>query len=217
MSLDPSSVYPLRHSHEGNFTQPGTQQLAATFMGCEPGAENRGGMLVFAEHGDRLEPVAYRSGVNPDSCKVLVAAGRRDRLVCLQSSGMGSTNYTRLLLVDLGTESETTTEITRLDDDRTCLLEAEPYVSIRVAKLELVDTNADQHPDVVLEATSQSGVLTATDLATCTDDTWAPTTLPAPAHERFVYLARGDGFVATRETAQRLDALYRARNAHRGP
>lgn len=216
---EPSNVYPLRHWHEGRFTQAGAPQLAATFMGCEPGAENRGGTLVFNQHGDRLERVVYRSGVNPDSCQVLVEAPRRDRLVCLQSSGMGSTNYTQVLLVDLASEAEAdpVTEIARLDDDRACLLEAEPYVSIRVVNVELVDTNADRRLDLAIEVTTRSGVLREADLATCTDETWAPTTLPSPTRERFVYLARGDAFVATTETTKRLEALYRTRNAHRGP
>lgn len=218
MISDPNSVYPLRHWHEGRFTQAeGQQQLAATFMGCEPGAENRGGTLVFNARGDRLERVAYRSGVNPDSCQVLATSGQRDRLVCLQSAGMGSTNYTQLLLVDLAKDVGTLTEIASFDDDRTCLLEAEPYVSIRVAKVELVDANADGRLDVVVEAAARSGVLREAELATCTDETWAPTTLPPPTPERFVYLARGGDFVATQATVQRLEALYRLRNAHRGP
>lgn len=214
---EPSSVYPLRHWHEGRFTQTGAPQLAATFMGCEPGVDNRGGTLVFNEHGDRLERVVYRSGVNPDSCQVLAEAGRRDRLVCLQSSGMGSTNTTQLLLVDLASDADDMVEIERFDFDRACLLDAEPYVIIRVLGVELVDTNADRRLDLTIEAAVQSGVLREADLATCTDETWAPKSLPAPTRERFVYLARGDAFVATTETAKRLEVLYRTRNASRGP
>lgn len=214
---EPGSVYPLRHSHSGSFTKAGARELAATFMGCEPGAADRGGTMIFREVGMRLGQVAYRSGVNPDACKVLTRRGERDRLVCLRSDGMGSTNYTQLLLVDLAPEANNLTEIARFDSDGACLFGApEPYLSVQARNFELVDVNRDRRLDVVVDATAQSGVLSEADLAACTDDALLPTTLPPPAPERFVYLARGDGFVAEGATAKRLDALYRVRNAHRG-
>ena len=88
-------------------------------------------------------------------------------------------------------------------------------MSIVVRNFDLVDVNRDRRLDVVIDATAQSGVLTEADLAACTDEALLPPTLPPPASERFVYLARGDGFVADAATAKRLEALYRARKAHR--
>jgi len=214
--LDPNDVYPLKHSHSGSFTKAGVHELAATFVGCEPGAADRGGTMIFSEAGARLDQVAYRSGVNPDACKVLARRGERDRLVCLRSDGQASTNYTQLLLVDLAPETGNVNEIAHFDFDGGCLLGAEPYVSIRVRNFELVDVNRDQRLDVVIEATAQSGVLSEADLAACSDEDLLPPTLPPPAPERFVYLARGAGFVAEGATAKRLEALYRPRNAHRG-
>ena len=213
---DPGSVYPLTHWHEGSFTKPGARELAATFVGCEPGAANRGGTMIFKELGGGLAQVAYRSGVNPDACKVLPKRKERDRLVCLRSDGQASTNYTDLLLIDLAPEANNVSEIAHFDFDGACLLGAEPYLSIRVRSFDLVDVNRDRRLDVVIDATAQSGILTETDLAACTDDALLPPTLPAPAPERFVYLARGDGFVAEAATAKRLEALYRVRNAQRG-
>ena len=212
---EPAAVYPLRHWHEGSFTRAGAREVAATFEGCEPGAANRGGTIVLAEHGARLEPVVYRSGVNPDACKVLPKRNQQDRLVCLWSDGQGSTNYTRLLVVDLAPEDDNVVEVAFFDNDWACLRGAEPYVSIKVQDFELVDVNKDRQLDVVVQARSQSGVLREADLATCTDETWEPTTEPPPVAERFTYLAHGDGFVARSETAKRLEALYRDRG-HRG-
>lgn len=213
---DPNNVYPLRHSHMGSFTKAGAHELAATFTGCEPGAADRGGTMIFSEADARLDQVAYRSGVNPDACKVLARRGERDRLVCLRSDGQASTNYTQLLLVDLALETGNVNEIAHFDFDGGCLLGAEPYVSIRVRSFELADVNRDRRLDVVIEATAQSGVLSQADLAACSDEELLPSTLPPPAPARFVYLARGDSFVADGATAKRLEALYRARNAHRG-
>ena len=142
--MEPHEIYPLRHWHAGSFSAPGHEQVAAVFEGCEPGAYDRGGTMLYDRAGQQLVPVTYHSGLNPDACHVLSAGGGRDLLVCQTTSGMGSTYYTDVRVIDLGTESARVTEVAHLDADYVCLMDAEPYVIIRLERIELVDATVER-------------------------------------------------------------------------
>ena len=171
--------------------------------------------MLYERAGQTLVPVAYHSGINPDACVVLGGAPGKDLLVCQTTSGMASTFYTDVRVIEFGTEPARVAEVAHLDDDYVCLMNAEPYVMIRVERIELADKNGDGSVDIVLHVTTQAGTLTQEQLATCTDYPSLPKDMPAPVKERLVYLKRNEQWLPTPATRKLLDRLYAARTAFR--
>lgn len=213
--MDPLAIFPLRHWHAGSFSAPGHEQVAAVFEGCEPGAANRGGTMLYQRAGQTLVPVAYHSGINPDACVVLSGVPGKDLLVCQATLGMASTYYTDVRVIDFGSEPASVTEVAHLDDDYVCLMNAEPYVMIRIERIQLADKNGDGRVDIVLHVTTQAGTLTQEQLDTCNGYPSFPKGLPAPVQQRLVYLKGNEQWSPTPATRKLLDRLYAARTAYR--
>ena len=216
--LPAQEILGLRHHHRGSFTEAGRKQIAATFWGCESGAENRGGTVVVEEtNGDTLAPVAYRSGVNPGGCQVLRVKGAHDSLVCHNTDGQGASGYTRIVRYDLSLDLEqpgSWTEIDELPLDGVCLLDVGfPYAYTELQELLLRDIDGDGHDDVVLEVKHRGGVIQRADLDACREESLVPPTLPTPSPARFEYRFDGKRFTPSASTKRLQAKLYGARTA----
>ncbi len=212
-------LYTLRHHHEGSFTRSGGKQLAATFWGCESGADNRGGTVVFEERAGVLEVAAYRSGVNPNACEVLPGTARPDQLVCQWSDGQGGLASTRVVRVDLTQEIDEAgalEELVSLPMDGICTLDVGmPFADSQLLSFHLSDIDGDGDHDVVLDLAHRGGVVAQAHLDRCAaapEPPFLPDTLPSPQSFRLEFLQTPAKFSATPATKQRLEALYGARD-----
>jgi len=110
-------VYAPKLAVTGAFTRAGAAQLALPMEGCEPHAENYGGMVVLERHGQRYELARYVSGLNAQQCWPVRRDDGRDLLLCRTAdSHQGSANEA-LWQWDLAADDAT-------------LMESSPLVSV---------------------------------------------------------------------------------------
>jgi hypothetical protein len=87
--------FQLRWVLSGNFTAPGSQDLAVFFEGCEPLSDNFGGAVLLNKTGEGWKFARYVSAMRPAAVRVIRHSSGRDLLFCLTAVvGLGLVNNT---------------------------------------------------------------------------------------------------------------------------
>lgn len=191
-STEDRRIYSLRQTLTGSFTIPDADQNALVFEGCEAGAENRGGTMIYSAKSDRFQPVAYRSGINPDQCLVLRGDSGIDQLACLTRQEMGGTSYHLLELIHLNEDPSTIQRIVQFNKDRVCLNPEGPYLVMDDFVMSKVDVPTSDFPALKIQVSIRKGIASKENLVTCTDDSiQIPTNLPEAQSNTLIFLNDG--------------------------
>lgn len=223
VAVDPEAFWAIEHLYHGAFVEPGADEVAAVFEGCEPHAMNFGGTLFARKTAAGYRAITYASAFHPASCQVYHRPDRRDELVCDWFDAHQTMGFTQILAYDAARATGDDplkawdALATVNDNSGGVCFGVSPDVGVKQGKVvgyRFEDRNGDHVPDLLVDvlhrATPYSAATAAAIQKKCREAAAAgreeptmdvPALLGQPVKETLELLFDGERFKPTPKTA----------------